>query len=174
MISAHPDAERSTKEAGADHFVAKPFDVDDLLLKVKYCLQQNWSSTIRQEMHESLALSLQLLCFILIREIYSIGMRVKVTVNHNEIKEWAKKYKGKPELLSNTETETGAIGIRIDFPGKIDDMYLSEDHHPKHLSWDDFFKTFEAQSLAFEYEDGKHLDDPSAAYHFIRRDSLSL
>lgn len=31
MISAHPDAERSVKEVGADAFVAKPFSVDLLL-----------------------------------------------------------------------------------------------------------------------------------------------
>jgi CheY-like chemotaxis protein len=31
MISAHPDAERSAREVGADAFVAKPFAIDDLL-----------------------------------------------------------------------------------------------------------------------------------------------
>jgi DNA-binding response OmpR family regulator len=31
MISAHPDAERSVREVGADAFVAKPFSVDLLL-----------------------------------------------------------------------------------------------------------------------------------------------
>lgn len=34
MISAHPDAERSVKEVGADAFVAKPFSIDDLLATV--------------------------------------------------------------------------------------------------------------------------------------------
>jgi DNA-binding response OmpR family regulator len=31
MISAHPDAERSVKDVGADAFVAKPFSIDDFL-----------------------------------------------------------------------------------------------------------------------------------------------
>ena len=31
MISAHPDAERSARDVGADAFVAKPFAIDDLL-----------------------------------------------------------------------------------------------------------------------------------------------
>lgn len=31
MISAHPAAEQSVKEVGADAFVAKPFAIDDLL-----------------------------------------------------------------------------------------------------------------------------------------------
>jgi DNA-binding response OmpR family regulator len=34
MISAHPDAERSTMEVGADAFIAKPFAIDDLLATV--------------------------------------------------------------------------------------------------------------------------------------------
>jgi CheY-like chemotaxis protein len=34
MISAHPDAERSSREVGADAFVAKPFAIDDLLATV--------------------------------------------------------------------------------------------------------------------------------------------
>src|SRR5437588_525373 len=35
MISAHPSAAKSSKEFGADDFVAKPFDIDDLLSKVE-------------------------------------------------------------------------------------------------------------------------------------------
>jgi DNA-binding response OmpR family regulator len=31
MVSAHPDAEHSVREVGADAFVAKPFSIDDLL-----------------------------------------------------------------------------------------------------------------------------------------------
>jgi DNA-binding response OmpR family regulator len=34
MMSAHPDAESLCKKAGADDFVSKPFDLDDLLLKI--------------------------------------------------------------------------------------------------------------------------------------------
>src|SRR5579872_3319315 len=34
MISAHPGAEQSSQEVGADEFLAKPFEVVDLLNKV--------------------------------------------------------------------------------------------------------------------------------------------
>lgn len=35
MISASREIEKSAKESGADDFLAKPFDIDDLLEKVK-------------------------------------------------------------------------------------------------------------------------------------------
>jgi DNA-binding response OmpR family regulator len=38
MMSAHPDAESICKEAGADGFLAKPFDIDQLLGKIKTTL----------------------------------------------------------------------------------------------------------------------------------------
>jgi len=35
MMSAHPDADKSCREAGADDFIAKPFDMDYFLSRVK-------------------------------------------------------------------------------------------------------------------------------------------
>ena len=40
MMSAHPDAEKSCAEAGADDFLAKPFDVDNFLAKVHRLLNE--------------------------------------------------------------------------------------------------------------------------------------
>jgi DNA-binding response OmpR family regulator len=34
MISAHPNAQHSVKAVGADAFLAKPFDIDELLAKI--------------------------------------------------------------------------------------------------------------------------------------------
>jgi DNA-binding response OmpR family regulator len=35
MISAHPDAEKACKDAGADEFLEKPFEIDMLLKKTR-------------------------------------------------------------------------------------------------------------------------------------------
>ncbi len=40
MFSAHPGAREMTKHAGADDFVAKPFDIDLFLKKIAYFLQE--------------------------------------------------------------------------------------------------------------------------------------
>ena len=34
MMSAHPDADRSCREAGADDFISKPFDMDYFIEKI--------------------------------------------------------------------------------------------------------------------------------------------
>jgi len=39
MISAHPNARQSVKDVGADDFLAKPFDIDELLAMVAQYLQ---------------------------------------------------------------------------------------------------------------------------------------
>lgn len=40
MISASTELEKSAKEAGADDFLEKPFDMEELLKKIDTCLNQ--------------------------------------------------------------------------------------------------------------------------------------
>ncbi len=40
MVSAHPDADRSCREAGADDFLRKPFEIDDFTSKVAAFLEK--------------------------------------------------------------------------------------------------------------------------------------
>jgi DNA-binding response OmpR family regulator len=38
MFSAHPSVEKTARQAGAEDFVAKPFEIDELLAKIAYYL----------------------------------------------------------------------------------------------------------------------------------------
>jgi len=38
MVSAHPSAEETARKAGAEDFLAKPFNIDDLLAKIAHYL----------------------------------------------------------------------------------------------------------------------------------------
>lgn len=46
MISAHPDAEKTCKDAGADDFLGKPFDMDVFLGKIANLLSRTDSSKV--------------------------------------------------------------------------------------------------------------------------------
>lgn len=92
----------------------------------------------------------------------------KTTTDHEEIKRWAMMHQGNPQLLDHTQAEGDKVGIRINFPGPEDDTYLSEDHPPKDISWEEFFRIFDDQGLAFVYET-ERIGDPSLAYRFSRR-----
>ncbi|HEX2983807.1 MAG TPA: hypothetical protein VHO28_09725 [Ignavibacteriales bacterium] len=65
----------------------------------------------------------------------------KITTDKNEIMKWAKARGGKPAAV---KTKGGDVGIlRIDFPGYSGGESLQE------ITWDEFFKKFEQEKLAF-------------------------
>ena len=41
MMSAHPDAEVTCREAGADDFIGKPFDMDEMISRIKNLISLN-------------------------------------------------------------------------------------------------------------------------------------
>jgi hypothetical protein len=72
----------------------------------------------------------------------------ETTTDHQTIREWVEQRGGYPARVRDTAPKKGEGGIlRIDF-GKPDDTL-------ERLSWDDFFKTFDKEKLAFLYQDEK-------------------
>lgn len=65
----------------------------------------------------------------------------KVTTDHDEIREWVEERGGNPARVKGTEV------LRIDYPGFSGEERLEE------IEWDDFFKAFEENNLAFLYQE---------------------
>jgi hypothetical protein len=75
-------------------------------------------------------------------------VRARVTTDHEEIRRWAEAHGGKPAAVKRTH-RGGDVGIiRIMFP----DAPNSEHEELEEISWDEFFKEFEARQLALLYD----------------------
>lgn len=66
----------------------------------------------------------------------------KTTTNHDEIKKWAESRDGHPAMV-NTDAPGGIL--RIDFGEPEDNL--------EQIDWDEFFRIFEDNKLAFLYQD---------------------
>lgn len=94
---------------------------------------------------------------------------MKITTDHDEIKKWVEQHRGRPQLLDDPEATGDKPILRIDFPGKDDDQFLSDDLADKYLTWDEFFRHFDAQELAFVYDEEPNKNAISWEYKFIKR-----
>lgn len=92
------------------------------------------------------------------------------TTDHTVIKAWVEKHHGRPQIDDFSSGESGQKMLRIDFPGEVDDTFLGDSDKPHNTSWDDFFKEFESQDLAFMYTERVNKDDPSMSYRFAPRE----
>ncbi len=96
----------------------------------------------------------------------------KTTTSHVVIRGWAESHGGKPALIVDPNRLDRAVGLRLDFPGKQDEALLSQAHHNQDVSWDEFFKVFEEQQLAFDYLEQPGETELIDAYRFIKREAL--
>ena len=73
----------------------------------------------------------------------------KTTTSHDEIRKWVEKRGGHPAVVSASEDKGGGGGLlRIDYdePGGNDDNRLHR------VTWDEFFKIFDQNDIAFLYD----------------------
>ena len=94
-----------------------------------------------------------------------------VTIEHDKIKSWITKHKGKPEVIDDPSANGDMVGIRIEFQNEID-PYLSKDEIQQ-TTWEQFFEIFGTQQLAFEYDSEVSSTDPSLSYCFLKREAMN-
>ncbi|NRQ36658.1 hypothetical protein HII36_33210 [Nonomuraea sp. NN258] len=74
--------------------------------------------------------------------------RSLITTDHDVIRQWAEERRAVPATVPGTEHEGRPGVLRFDFPG-----YGGDDLQK--ISWDDWFKTFDARKLNFIYQEHK-------------------
>lgn len=80
----------------------------------------------------------------------------KTTTDHDRIRKWAESRGGHPALV---ETDQPGGILRIDFGEPEEGL--------KQVSWEEFFRVFDDNDLAFLYQDG---DGESRFNKFVRPD----
>jgi hypothetical protein len=86
------------------------------------------------------------------------------TTNHDEIRKWVEKRGGHPAVVKATENKGqpgGLLRIDYDEPGSNDDTRLHR------ISWEEFFKSFDNNDLAFLYDP----DSDSRFSKFVQKES---
>jgi hypothetical protein len=71
--------------------------------------------------------------------------RSLVTTHHEVIKQWAEARDATPATVSGTEHDEHLGVLRFDFGGDSDNL--------QHVSWDEWFKTFDERRLNFIYQE---------------------
>lgn len=71
--------------------------------------------------------------------------RSLATTHHEVIRQWAEERQGAPATVEGTEHGDHLGVLRIDFGGS--------DSHLRHVSWEEWFDTFDARGLNFIYQE---------------------
>jgi hypothetical protein len=88
----------------------------------------------------------------------------KKTTDLTEIKKWAEARDGKPSKVKGVGDDSDSGIIRIDFPGYSGEKSL------EHISWDDWYKIFKEQKLAFLYQDKTSDGKESRFFKLVNRE----
>ncbi len=85
----------------------------------------------------------------------------KVTTEHREIQQWAEERGAVPAAVKSTRSEEDPGILRFDFPPR--DTALAP------LEWEDFFAKFDAEGLAFLYQERTADGQMSRFHKFVNR-----
>jgi hypothetical protein len=88
----------------------------------------------------------------------------KTTTKLEEIKKWAEERDGKPSKVKTHNGKKGDGIIRIDFPGYSGEDSLEE------ISWEEWYKIFKEEKLAFLYQDETSEGKESRFFKLVNRE----
>jgi spore maturation protein CgeB len=97
-------------------------------------------------------------------ERYDMTQQAKKTTDHEEIRAWIEARHGAPATVASTAENKEPGILRILFQEHESGDSLKE------ISWDDFFRKFEEEKLAFLYQDETKQGQPSRFFKFVSRD----
>ena len=89
----------------------------------------------------------------------------KTTTDHEQIKQWVEERGGHPARVKGTAVNGSSGVLLIAYPGYSATQTLEA------ISWDEFFKGFEENQLAFLYEDEMKAGSPGRFSKLVDRDS---
>jgi hypothetical protein len=81
------------------------------------------------------------------------------TRNHDVIRRWAEERQAQPATVPGTEHDGRPGVLTFDFPG-----YGGE--RLKHVSWDEWFRTFDERNLVYLFQERLNNGRPSNHFHF--------
>jgi hypothetical protein len=87
----------------------------------------------------------------------------RTTTDHDEIRRWVEEHGGTPATVKGTESDGEPGVLRIDFPGGAGEDRL------EHISWDEWFKKFDENGLAFLYQEHKASGEDSTFFKLVKR-----
>jgi hypothetical protein len=91
----------------------------------------------------------------------------KITTDHEQIRSWAESRGGKPACVAGTGGKGDPGILRIMFP----EAPYANDENLREMSWDEWFKAFDANDLALVYEETTAQGQPSRFYKMISRET---
>jgi hypothetical protein len=90
--------------------------------------------------------------------------KTKTTTDHDEIRKWVEAHDGRPATVKGTESNGEPGVLRIDFPGGAGADQLEP------IDWDEWFRKFDENHLAFLYQERKASGEDSTFFKLVRRD----
>jgi hypothetical protein len=88
----------------------------------------------------------------------------KTTTDHDAIRRWVEERGGRPARVKDTGSKGDPGILRVDYPGRGDDEALEE------ISWDEWFRAFDENKLAFLYQEETKDGNESRFSKLVSRD----